>query len=388
LFVIAAPFVVCIDLIGDTQGRAKDGTLAIQWQKGSDRIVVDITGLDARQLKELARAKWEAARWQQLLAVYAEQGDAARDPWLPAMAGTYCVHNAALRFESQFPPQAGVQYRAVFRPEGLPRANGVKSLSLSSTFRVPPRISVPSTVVKAVFPSADALPENLLKFYVHFSAPMSRGHIYDHIHLLDSGGQPVRLPFLELDEELWDAPMTRLTLLIDPGRIKRGVAPLEELGPVLETGKRFALIIDKSWPDANGDPLKAEFRKEFAVAPADREPPDPARWAIVAPKAGTRDALTARFNEPMDHALARRVIQPVDAKGKALSGEVTLAEHEQLWTFVPEKSWGPGSYRLSVQTTIEDLAGNNIGKPFEVDLFEGVKRRFTNSTVNVPFEIR
>ena len=128
--------------------------------------------------------------------------------------------------------------------------------------------------------------------------------------------------------------------------------------------------------------------KVFKIGPPDREPPDPARWAIVAPKAGTRDALTARFNEPMDHALARRVIQPVDAKGKALSGEVTLAEHEQLWTFVPEKSWGPGSYRLSVQTTIEDLAGNNIGKPFEVDLFEGVKRRFTNSTVNVPFEIR
>jgi hypothetical protein len=41
-----------------------------------------------------------------------------------------------------------------------------------------------------------------------------------------------------------------------------------------------------------------------------------------------------------------------------------------------------------VQTTIEDLAGNNIGKPFEVDTFEGVERRITNQTVSVPFEIR
>jgi hypothetical protein len=41
-----------------------------------------------------------------------------------------------------------------------------------------------------------------------------------------------------------------------------------------------------------------------------------------------------------------------------------------------------------VQTTIEDLAGNNIGKPFEVDLFDGVERQLTHSTVKLPFEIR
>ena len=72
------------------------------------------------------------------------------------------------------------------------------------------------------------LPENLLKFYVHFSAPMSRGNIYDYIRLLNADGKQVELPFLEIDEELWDDSLTRLTLFIDPGRIKRGVLPLEE----------------------------------------------------------------------------------------------------------------------------------------------------------------
>jgi len=43
---------------------------------------------------------------------------------------------------------------------------------------------------------------------------------------------------------------------------------------------------------------------------------------------------------------------------------------------------------LLVPKTIEDLAGNNIGKAFEVDLFEGVERRFTNATVRLPFEVR
>ena len=43
---------------------------------------------------------------------------------------------------------------------------------------------------------------------------------------------------------------------------------------------------------------------------------------------------------------------------------------------------------MLVQTTIEDMAGNNIGKAFEVDLFDGIQRRLTNSTVRLPFEIK
>jgi hypothetical protein len=39
-----------------------------------------------------------------------------------------------------------------------------------------------------------------------------------------------------------------------------------------------------------------------------------------------------------------------------------------------------------VPTTLEDLAGNNIGKPFEVDLFEGVQKKLSTPTVTLPFE--
>ena len=47
-----------------------------------------------------------------------------------------------------------------------------------------------------------------------------------------------------------------------------------------------------------------------------------------------------------------------------------------------------GRYQLIIQTTLEDLAGNNIGKPFEVDLFEGVERRLSTTTVKLSFEIQ
>jgi hypothetical protein len=58
------------------------------------------------------------------------------------------------------------------------------------------------------------------------------------------------------------------------------------------------------------------------------------------------------------------------------------------WRFIPNSPWSRGIYPLVIQTTIEDMAGNNIGKPFEVDLFEGVQRRLAASTVILPFEVR
>jgi hypothetical protein len=90
----------------------------------------------------------------------------------------------------------------------------------------------------------------------------------------------------------------------------------------------------------------------------------------------------------MDHALAQRMIHVKAASGRPVPGQAALDDGEQRWMFTPVEAWRKGTYQLAVQTTIEDLAGNNIGKPFEVDVFDGVQRRLTNSTVTVPFEIR
>jgi hypothetical protein len=371
----------------DAQGRR---ALAINWiaeTPASNHVVVKVSGLSARELEQLAKAHWPATNWQQLFSVYVEQGDPLRDAWLPPMLGSYRVEKAEVSFEPQFPLQAGLQYRAIFRPDRVPGAQA-NTAAITSLFRLPARDRTSSTVVSAVYPTADVVPENLLKFYLHFSASMSRGRIYEHIHLYAENGAEVELPFLEIDEELWDSSMTRLTLFIDPGRIKRGVAPLEEIGPALEAGKRFTLVIDKTWQDAAGNRLKKEFRKSFSVAAPDREPPDPERWAIAPPPVGTREPVSVEFGEPMDHALARRLIRILDSAKQTVAGESSLVDHEHRWTFVPARSWTAGTYQLSVQTTIEDLAGNNIGKPFEVDLFEGVQRRLTNTVVNRPFEIR
>jgi len=378
---VASLFAISISLPG-----ADSPVCILRWNTNSAQSTVEVVGLAEATLRLLQTNNWQSADWAKVFSIYAGQGDFTADMNVPPMLGTYRIESGLIIFEPQFPLQRGTSYRAVFRPSRFPGARN--DADVISKFQLPITQLKPTTLVAQIYPSADVLPENLLKFYVHFSGPMQGGHIYNYIHLRDEAGKSVELPFLEIDEELWNPEMTRLTLFIDPGRIKRGVQPLEELGPALEQGKRYTLEIDAAWRDNAGLPLKESFRKSFRVGAQDRDPPTPASWKIQSPKAGTRDSLTVKFPEPMDQALVLRVISVVGPTGQLVNGDSELSNHEKLWSFKPQQSWVGGSHQLQVQNTIEDLAGNNIGKAFEVDLFEGVQRRFTNAVVKLSFDVR
>ena len=344
---------------------APGNDVTVKWVTDGE-VRVEVTGLE------------KPSEPRELLRVYALADSSSSEKDTPAMAGDYRYDAGVLTFRPQFPPAPGVTYRAVVR-------SGDRSVR--SDYTPPAAPEAPAAVVAQVYPTADELPENLLKFYVHFSAPMRRGHIYDHIRLLDGSGKVVELPFLEIDEELWDPEMKRLTLFIDPGRIKRGVEPLEDVGPALVAGKRFKLVIDAEWKDASGRPLGKSFEKSFTVAPPDRDPPDQESWKLSPPAAGAKAPLGVAFGEPMDQALALRMIRVVDRDGKEVAGTAGLEDREKRWTFTPDAAWRSGRYSLVVQTTIEDLAGNNIGKPFDVDLAEGAKRVETRKAVALAFQV-
>lgn len=302
------------------------------------------------------------------------------------MLGRVRVAGEALRFDPRYEPRPGTSYRAVLRTSLIPGADPDAPM-IEAELAVPePAAAEPSRVV-AVYPSADVLPENLLRFYVHFSAPMGRGEAYRHLRLIGPEGSPIEAAFLELDEELWDPSGTRLTVLIDPGRIKRGLVPRAELGPVLEMGRRYALEVDAGWPDASGRPLAARFRKSFRTGPPDESTPDPNSWRFDLPDPGSRASLVVRFPEPLDHALVGRLLSVVDADGSPVEGKGAVVEGETAWSFEPDGPWEPGPYRLIAGTDLEDLAGNGIGRPFEVDVFDRVGRRVEARAVSVPFQI-
>ncbi|MEW4567410.1 hypothetical protein AB1L88_06035 [Tautonia sp. JC769] len=303
------------------------------------------------------------------------------------MLGRLRVESGRLRFEPRYAIRPGTTYRATFRPGLLPGGDPEAGPIEADLTRPDPDASAEATRIVAVYPSGDRLPENLLRFYVQFSAPMSRGEVYHHLELTGPDGDPVPFPFLELDEELWDPSGTRLTLLIDPGRIKQGLVPREELGPVLESGRRYTLRIGSDWPDADGRPLAGPFRKRFEATPADEVPPEPSDWTIETPEAGTRSPLVVRLPEPLDHALLGRLLSVSDENGRLLAGRAEVGEAETRWSFTPEAPWHAGGYRLVADTDLEDLAGNGIGRPFEVDVFDRVEPRVEARTVTVPFAV-
>jgi hypothetical protein len=300
-------------------------------------------------------------------------------PNVPSLLGKYRIENKALIFAPQFPLQPGVSYRAVAR---LPGATPI-----STVITVPKPDMTPTTVVERIYPTNNVLPENQLKFYIHFSSPMARGSAYDHVSLVDESGKRVEAPFLELGEELWDPTGRRFTLFIDPGRIKRGLLSQQELGIALHEGKRYSLVISKNWKDAKGRLLAADSRKTFTVGPADRKTVDLKSWTIRPPRTGTRNTLTVEFPEPMDHAILEREIDVVTSAGGVIKGGVAVGPGERSWVFTPDTAWKSGTYSIRVGTALADLAGNMIDRPFEIDVFDRVEKNLDRSTRSLQFKV-
>ena len=294
---------------------------------------------------------------------------------LPAMAGEVTAIDAGLRFTPLFPLTPGMCYRANVG-------------DVSQEFTIPAPDKTPVAEVAAIYPSGDLLPENLLKFYIHFTKPMAIGEAAQHVRLIGGDGEPVPLPFLELAEELWDPEGTRLTLFFDPGRVKRGLRPHEEEGRPLEGGKHYALEIDPAWRDAKGRRMAEGFSKRFRASEADYGQPDAAKWDIKAPAAGTREPVKIKFAEPLDHGLLERLLVVYDSGGQRQLGTATVVGGEKEWRWKPDAAWAPGSYRVVVETILEDRAGNSVARLFEE---VGGRKEAWNVRgerfIRVPFEV-
>ena len=314
-----------------------------------------------------------ARGWLSVLAVYAGPGD------VPPMLGKHSVENGTLVFHPQFPLAAGVRYRVVFhQPDG--------GAPVERTFSGPPPETTRTTRVERVYPSSDVLPSNQLRIYIYFSAPMSQGEAGRRLHLLDANGQEEFGAFLP-GEELWDPGFQRLTMTLDPGRIKRGLTSNQALGPPIAEGRRYTLVVDKEWLDARNVPLVEGFRRVFRGGPAQRIPPDPKQWVVAAPKAGVSGPLTILFTAPMNYVLLQRMLE-VRKANAVVDGTVSTERQETVWVFTPRQPWTAGNYQVVVDTAIEDLAGNHIGQPFDIDVFERVTAQLAKATVSLPFTVR
>ena len=165
-------------------------------------------------------------------------------------------------FTPMFPLDPGRQYHVTFTPPA-PRRSPRPS-------RCPRRTRRRRRWWRRCIRAADVVPENQLRLYMHFSAPMGMKGGLDYVHLLDEEGKEVVDPFLPLDAEFFNDDRTRYTVFFDPGRQKRGIPVIADMGRSLTEGKSYTLVVDTEWRDGNGLPLKEIYQAHVQGRPAGR----------------------------------------------------------------------------------------------------------------------
>lgn len=346
------------------------------------KAAVEVRGLPAEVLRAVRELPQDDPAWSRILSVRVKGQTDDRPPIL----GKYMTTETVIRFQTRFPFERGLDYRIVFDSASLPKLPRAR-IRIEQDFRVaksPP--DQPARLV-AIFPSAGELPENLLRVYLHFSAPMQQGDSYRHVRIVEDSGKIIDRPFLQVPQELWNAEGTRLTLLLDPGRVKEGLKPRAEAGQVLFAGRRYTLEVDTTWLDAAGNALAEAGRKTFRVTPPDVTQPDPKQWKVTPPRPETRDPLLVQFPEPLDEAMLHRALAVVASNGEEVAGVISVSAGESQWQFTPKSAWTNGAFRIRISSTLEDRVGNSIARPFEVDLRDTAARPPVPDVLTLHFSI-
>jgi len=215
-------------------------------------------------------------------------------------------------------------------------------------------------------PYVEKVPANHLKFYLHFSEPMERGDAFRFLRLIeinDSGKELAEVPEPFREVELWDETFTRMTLWFHPGRQKPGVNLNVEIGPILEEGKTYRLEISPDWKTESGAKLGGALAKTIEAAEPDSEQPDPTAWGSgYGINARGQSVILIHTGETLDPESARRRIQ-IFIEGKAMEFDV---RSNQLAFVPPQKK--VDSFRVVIDPRLEDLAGNSVARPFNLDL--------------------
>ncbi len=353
----------CLLLISSSSCSRSSGPVIHLDTTDRNRTEIEVSGLSRADLTALSRAELSEDEWTALLRVTLRSSASAFGDESPAMAGRYTVKDS-LRFSPSFPFDSGRDYEVRFDPSRVSRA-GLSARATTATISIPDSGRSPSTRVSAVYPGSDLIPENLLRMYVVFSKPMGQQGGRDHIRFFDDTGREVPDVVVPLDTDLWNSERTRYTVILDPGRVKREILPNREMGRALHEGAGLTVVVTREWPDAHGLPLTSEYRRRFLIGPAEAHALSTAQWHIAPPVAGTRDPVTVAFPKPLDFGLLQRSLA-VERGGSNISGRGRVGPAEIWWQFVPDVEWQRGPYILKVEPILEDVAGNRIGRAFEV----------------------
>lgn len=288
------------------------------------------------------------------------------------MSGEWTLEKDRVVFTPKYPLQSGTKFRVL----GIDKGLSVQS---------PKAEKSKATIVTRILPETAEIPENILRFYIEFNQPMPRGNVYDYVNLFTDSGKKVEWPFLRLEDELWNTDQTRLTLLIDPGRIKKEVKPRIDLGPVFMAKGKYTLVVSGKWPTLSGETLGADVRKSILSQPPMNAAIDPKSWKLTVPTAKST-VFRVDFDRPMDRPLTLRCLEVFGPKGEMVVGKSEFTD--KSWSIEAKGRWRPGNYTLRIDPALEDVCGNRVGQPFEVDLEKPKPKEVKATQVEVTFTVR
>ena len=231
-----------------------------------------------------------------------------------------------------------------------------------------------------VSPRAQVLPANTLRFYIHFPRPGEAHFDRDQLWLLNAEEQVVPDPFLILSQELWSVDGRRLTVLMEPERIKRGLGADPAHAPALVVGRTYSLVVTA---------LGQTARHIFRVSDPMLEAMDETGWHIVSPTVGSLDPIVMHFDRVMDTALCEDEIAVLSPSAEVVQTRVSLAPDGTVAQLIPSHLWRPGEHRHVVYERFEDVCGNRLGEAPDHDLSAGGRPRagminFTPRSANAP----
>jgi Bacterial Ig-like domain len=267
-----------------------------------------------------------------------------------AIFGSSRIENGDLVFEPLAPFTRGLEYAVNLENMEIGRIS------------IPPGTAIPELI--GIYPN-DTVPENLLKIHLEFSRPMREGQSLTHITWLDDQGDTLKNILLYLKTELWNPDRTLLTLWLDPGRIKRGLQPNQSLGTPLQKGKRYLIKIDSMWEDETGMRLAKSYSAKLWVTGRDSLSPMPTNWKVSRPEKNTNKPLVINFMEDLDYSLIADCFSLYDRQGKPVPGLMQLDIRNRKLRFIPQDEWRDNAYSIRVESRLEDVAGNNLNRPFD-----------------------
>ena len=125
---------------------------------------------------------------------------------------------------------------------------------------------------------------------------------------------PLAGALLPTEHELWDADRRRLTVLLDPARIKRGLvrSPPGRLpaadGQAVPAGRRRR--VPRRRRGCRSEPAPSGATRSARTSAATSTP---AAWTLTVPPAGTAEPLEVTFDRPLDHGL----LAPLPARDRS-----------------------------------------------------------------------